>query len=948
MDHEPRGRVRPVRPVRLVQIPALGDERGPDAAAGRHRADASAEPADGFGGPAATAEGTAVVRDRARQRERRRERAATAPSAFGADEMFVPGRAGSRCANPSGAGQGRWRDQAGIRHRAGRRAHRQPADTHARVSRQPGAERKARRGRGCLAAGQGRRGRAHPKHRARRRRSARRQRHGAGPCPQPACRHRCVPGLGHRSARPGACARAERKPAAASSLKRKVAGSMPYLKQAGAFVVSRPFLALLAVVLAACVIWFTGDLLALSGVRPMASREVRLALIVLLLLLGILWLASGPYSLVGVGALCLLIWHAGPTLAIGEAKRSRRLERASRSWVAVLSLYALYGCFRLWQALRSNDDLLARFLFRKALPQEHEAAKEELRRVAAGIQAAVAALRKMRGFGRLHRMLDGKRHLYELPWYMVLGSPGVGKTTVLRHSGLQFPLARQWGLRAGRCCPMLRPKRRTAIGGSRTRRCSSTPRAATPPSAAMPPAIPPSGAAFLACFARIAWRAPINGVIVVLSVAELLAQGDAERSEHAALVRDRLAELRQVLGIRFPVYVIVTQIDRLRGFREYFHSLTSDKPRPPLGFHLAARAEGAPRFPRQPGTGGGGLAPTGSCRVRAAPAADRGRPSCPLERGVRRRAPTPPFRAAARAGGLSSRLLPLLEQVFLSSRFDDTQNREALRGVYFTSGAQAGAELPADGATLLQRMRRRLAETRDVPSACASQEHADPEAARGQQGFFIQGVLARVIIPEAHLVRPNLRWEFRFRLMRILGHALVIVLFVWLAGALALSFGNNQRYLEAASQRTNALSLQVRSLFDGLRTTDVPDALNAARELPSQPGLDLDDPGGAYLYGLYTAPGVLAAAGETYARLQNRTLLPAIVRRMEVVLSQRVKEGDAKAAYDALRAYKLLFDRSRYMKGGAAGVCATGCSGTGNCPAAPPHSAAGPRWSSMQ
>lgn len=71
-------------------------------------------------------------------------------------------------------------------------------------------------------------------------------------------------------------------------------------------------------------------------------------------------------------------------------------------------------------------------------------------------------------------------------------------------------------------------------------------------------------------------RAPINGVIVVLSVAELLAQGDAERSEHAALLRDRLAELRQVLGIRFPVYVIVAQIDRLRGFREYFHSLTSD------------------------------------------------------------------------------------------------------------------------------------------------------------------------------------------------------------------------------------------------------------------------------------------------------------------------------------------------------------------------------------
>jgi type VI secretion system protein ImpK len=152
MDHEPHGRVRPVRPVRLVQIPALGDERGPDAAAGRHRADATAEPADGFGGPVATAEGTAVVRDRARQRERRRERAPQHRQLSGRRDVRARPRE-SRCANPSGAGQGRWRDQAGIRHRAGRRAHRQPADTHARVSRQPGAERKARRGRGCLAAG---------------------------------------------------------------------------------------------------------------------------------------------------------------------------------------------------------------------------------------------------------------------------------------------------------------------------------------------------------------------------------------------------------------------------------------------------------------------------------------------------------------------------------------------------------------------------------------------------------------------------------------------------------------------------------------------------------------------------------------------------------------------------------------------------------------------------
>ncbi len=35
----------------------------------------------------------------------------------------------------------------------------------------------------------------------------------------------------------------------------------------------------------------------------------------------------------------------------------------------------------------------------------------------------------------------GLASLYELPWYIVIGPPGSGKTTVLVNSGLSFPLA---------------------------------------------------------------------------------------------------------------------------------------------------------------------------------------------------------------------------------------------------------------------------------------------------------------------------------------------------------------------------------------------------------------------------------------------------------------------------------------------------------------------------
>jgi type VI secretion system protein ImpL len=50
-------------------------------------------------------------------------------------------------------------------------------------------------------------------------------------------------------------------------------------------------------------------------------------------------------------------------------------------------------------------------------------------------------------------------------------------------------------------------------------------------------------------------------VIVTVSVADLLTQsGDASR-EQALNLRKRLTELHEQLGIRFPVYVLVTKAD---------------------------------------------------------------------------------------------------------------------------------------------------------------------------------------------------------------------------------------------------------------------------------------------------------------------------------------------------------------------------------------------------
>ncbi|MDI3383524.1 hypothetical protein ACFPPF_14120 [Xenophilus aerolatus] len=137
---------------------------------------------------------------------------------------------------------------------------------------------------------------------------------------------------------------------------------MQYLKQFLGFLFSRQMLAFLAVVLLAVVIWFVGPLLAVDGLRPLASAGVRISFIVLLLALGILWLVSGPVSLIGVAALCLLVWYAGPLLALGSAQPLAPVWVRTVVITVVLLACALYWLHRLWRALRNNDDLLARFL----------------------------------------------------------------------------------------------------------------------------------------------------------------------------------------------------------------------------------------------------------------------------------------------------------------------------------------------------------------------------------------------------------------------------------------------------------------------------------------------------------------------------------------------------------------------------------------------------------
>lgn len=669
-----------------------------------------------------------------------------------------------------------------------------------------------------------------------------------------------------------------------------------------AFFTSKVFLALLAVLLLGLAIWFVGPLLAFDKLKPLASVGLRVTTIALLLSLVLFALAGLPISVIGLTALCILIWYAGPLLMFGAMQPlGPELNRVVTIGVLVF-LYLLWGIFRILQIMRHNPERLDKVLNFGRREEEDKAAAEAVREVNGIVGSAVSQLKKMRTGARgLARIFEGKRYLYELPWYMIIGNPGAGKTTALLNAGLKFPLAEQMGA--------------IAVRGesSGTRNCVwwLTNDAVLIDTAGRYANHHGGGAGqgqneaewkgFLKILRGQRPRTPINGVLATINVADLLAKSDAERQAVAADLRARLGELRETLGIRFPVYLLVTKMDLIAGFEAYFSTLTSEARNQAWGFTLPYGAEtGIDRNDLKARCAdelellGERLDAGVNARLLEEFDLDRRRKLALL---------------AQEFTALTAPLADVIEAMFMDSRYDGTQIFTTLRGVYFTSAAQTSGELIVDRHTLWQRIYRAF--TGKTP------EMINAEAARkqgaGNRSYFLHDVLTRLVFAEAHLVRPNLRWEFRFRLLRIVGHLLVLLIFCWLLASILVSSQNNHAFLDIVRERNGALLERVRDFYAKPNSSEAPDLLSEAAIMTAIPGLDPVDPAGTWRYGLYSAAVPIAGGAKVYASLADRLLLPFVVKRVQTALEDALRREDEDAVYAALRVYLQLHEKDAFV-----------------------------------
>ena len=274
-------------------------------------------------------------------------------------------------------------------------------------------------------------------------------------------------------------------------------------------------------------------------------------------------------TLLGLVSLMGLIWLLGPK--VGLVSMEARL-------ICMLVLLAVFALGLLIKWLWANRQ--GGQLQRQITAQEESLAGRnlEIKALKDKMQQAISQL-KSSELGVNYR---GNAALYALPWYMIIGASASGKSTLLRHSGLNFPFSSQEEIHV------------QGFGG--TRNCDwwfsdeavildTAGRYTTEDSDKE------EWQSFLKLLKRNRSRLPINGIMVSMSLHDLLTCDEEGVAWHVKVIRERIEELYTQFGFVFPVYLMFTKCDLLQGFTEFFAEMSEEDRKQIWGFNFFEEAE---------------------------------------------------------------------------------------------------------------------------------------------------------------------------------------------------------------------------------------------------------------------------------------------------------------------------------------------------------------------
>lgn len=587
---------------------------------------------------------------------------------------------------------------------------------------------------------------------------------------------------------------------------------------------------------------------------------------------------------VGICGIIILIWFFGPLIAIADVKPLANRYVRIAVIAIIVAFYIGKLTYRILRQSRRNAVLVDEIKAAQEPILKHSAPDSALSRQFAEIDEVLRNAKFNNKGKSIVSRLKGGQYLYEMPWYVVLGPAGSGKTTALKKSGLNFPLESSFGasingLAGTRDCDwfladeavLLDTAGRLSIHDGYNEKDNY------------------DWKEFLGLLKKYRPKKPINGAIVTIGIDEILNIDKGASKNLAYELRKRVAEMETQFGISFPVYLVLTKLDTLQGFSEFFIKLTEKEREQSFGF----------RFPSGFGFEDQEYV-VGFVSKRLTQIEESINASClsilnELDDSSQRGSA---LLFANEFNMLNQKLLNLFRDLQKTSKFEKSIN---WRGIYFSSSKQEGAKIFSPAFLNLTKSVGVQEKYLESPSIDSKKSHS----------YFLHNIFKEAIFKESNLASEDKSWYAKHQFLYWLGVAAVATACLLTIILLFQSYLKNSRYLKDVvenAKEVSTLSSKIDSTDDLFLVVDFAEKVRGISKSkylndPLKPPL-------SYRMGLYQGLAIDKVTHSQYNRVLENNLMPILSYKVSDLLKN---SGEADIdGYDSLKAYLMMFDSKRF------------------------------------
>lgn len=592
---------------------------------------------------------------------------------------------------------------------------------------------------------------------------------------------------------------------------------------------------------------------------------------------------SSMWSAFGFFALISMIWIAGPALQIGDYRPLEPLwARVLLTTLIVLIFLGIY-IYKWYKNKKLNEHVIEELKASEVDEPAKEAKDSHIKEQFTNIDLLLQKNEQQKSNNFVERLFaDKDEYIYQKPWFLVVGAPGVGKTSAILNAGLTFPIGfdedNASKLAGTRDCDWFLTDESLLLdtAGRFITQDDSISNSA-------------DWNELLELLKRCRTKQPINGLVLMISVDDIISGNDEKIKGQLQQIRLRLQELQSSFNTSFPLHIIVNKIDLISGFTQYFNLIDEKERKKALGIQLdpmtVTSAEKINKL-------------FSELDLKVDEIRDNLFASVAFNNQENDSSDLA-ISFASEFAIFNRSLKTYLKRLLNLSKYDSDIN---LAGVYFTSATQ-------------QLLGKSLTDSSDFYGLQSKYaDNAGSTLVSKSQPYFLNQFFENFLLNTANLAGTDNAWIKKRRKIYWLLMAVIAILFFTCCYLLAKAYAKNDDYLAAVSSQLEILE----SDLEAKPVSNILELLGYSNRVYKLPSHNINKKllKASFIknVGLYQYDYVETAAHSKYQSLIDENFIPSVSITIEKELRRSTNSNLYGSTYKNLKAYLMLYQTKYYDK----------------------------------